>query len=158
MTKSLTPFWRWGFYVTLGKMSRFCNKFLCSNISLTVCQINEKNIREMRIRKVSQHNTSPGSGLADCHLKKPIRLNHLVWTKNSREDGSGYYFKSIVFTAAEAKNFNSTLVTSQWLKTKLAEHDLDLKSQAPQAKTRCTDQVAPETARKLRLPKCPRHL
>ena len=32
----------------------------------------------MRLRKVSQHNTPPGSGVADCHLKKPIRLNHLV--------------------------------------------------------------------------------
>ena len=70
-----------------------------------------------------------------------------MWTKNSREDGSGYYFKSKVSIATEARNFYSTLVTLQWLKPKLAEHDLNLKSQALQAKTRCTDQVAPETAK-----------
>ena len=80
-------------------------------ILLKVCQIDEKNIRDIRLRKVSQHNTPRGSGLADCHL---------VWTKNSCEDGSGYYFKSKV-----SRNFNSTLVTSQRLNPKLAEHDLD---------------------------------
>ena len=71
-----------------------------------------------------------------------------------REDGSGYYFKSKVSIAAEARNFNSTLVTSQWLKPKLAEHDQ--KSQALKAKTRYTNQVAPETGKKLHLPKCAR--
>ena len=89
----------------------------------------------MVYRKVSQHDMPPGGGLADCHLKKPIRLIHLVWTKNSREDGSGYYFKSKVSIAAEARNFNSTLVTSQWLKPKLAEHDLDLKESSTSIKT-----------------------
>ena len=108
----------------------------------------KKKKHEIRL-KFSQHKTPPGSGLADCHLKKPIQLNRLVWTKSSRKNGSGYCFKSKVSTAAEARNFHSTLVTSQWGKSKTRSKN----SKSSSSKTQCTDQVTPETAKEIMLAK-----
>ena len=76
--------------------------------------------------------------------------------KNLCKNGSGYYFKSKVSIAAKARNFTSMLVTSQWLKPKLANmtsilkvnhfkqiHDVQIKSHQ-------------RRQRKLHLPKCAR--
>ena len=116
----------------------------------------KKNISAIQLRRVSEHSIFPGSGLADFHLKKPIRLNHQVWTINRQENGCGYCFKSKVFIAAKARNFNSTLVTLQWVKQKLAEQELDKKIRKSQVKLDVWIKLRQRQQRKLFLRKCAR--
>ena len=97
---------------TTGQNFTILRIFLCTNISLTVCQIDEKNIREIQLRKVSQQNMPLGSGLSDCHQSDSITWCELKISAKIVVDIS----KSKVSIAAEARNLNSTLVASQWFK------------------------------------------